>query len=250
MMKTIACLGAALLLATLCGAQPSTTPKWKVHDMERPWPPRAEPKPAADLAAAARPPAHAIVLFDGTNLDRWQPGRWKIEAGYVEVVPKAGDLVTRDAFGSCHLHLEWRTPAPVEGDGQNRGNSGVYLMGRYEVQVLDNTDNKTYADGIAAAAYGQNPPLFDACRPSGEWNFYDIFFRAPVFGPDGKVVRTAAVTVVFNGIVVQDNFEYRGTSGHNKPGAYEAHPAKVPLALQEHNERVRYRNIWIVPLED
>lgn len=231
-------------------AAPPAASDWAVHDPARPRPVPVAPRPAEALAALSSPPADAVVLFDGSDLSAWQPSAWKVENGYVEIVPKSASLISRQAFGSCHLHLEWRAPEPASGEGQNRGNSGVFLLGRYEVQVLDNHQNTTYADGYAGAAYGQNPPRVDPCRPAGQWNTYDIFFRAPRFAADGTVTRRAAVTVLFNGVPVQSNFEFTGLSTHKKRAVYSAHPVEAPLQLQEHGCRVRFRNIWIVPLAD
>jgi len=231
-------------------ASPEAAQEWGVHDPARPRPAAVAPRPAEALAALSSPPADAILLFDGSDLAAWQSSIWKVENDYLEAVPKSAPLISRQAFGSCHLHLEWRSPTPATGDGQNRGNSGVFLQGRYEVQVLDNYENTTYADGYAGAAYGQNPPRVDPCRPAGEWNTYDIFFRAPRFAANGSVTRRAAVTVLFNGVLVQDNFEFTGPTAHKKRPPYSAHPAEVPLELQEHGGRVRFRNIWIVPVAD
>lgn len=243
-------LGFACVRADEPVATSGITHEWGVHDPARPRPEPVAPRSAEALAALSIAPAGAVVLFDGTDLAAWQPSIWKVENRCLEVVPKSAPLTSRQAFGSCHLHLEWRAPSPATGEGQNRGNSGVFLQGRYEVQVLDNYENTTYADGYAGAAYGQNPPRVDPCRPAGEWNTYDIFFRAPRFSADGSVTRHAAVTVLFNGVLVQDNFEFTGPTAHKKRPPYSAHPAKVPLELQEHGCRVRFRNIWIVPVAD
>jgi len=224
--------------------------RWNVNDPKRPMPPRAEPKPEAELAASAKAPEGAVVLFDGKDLAKWTPARWKLENGYVEVVPKTGDLVTLDEFGSCRLHLEWWTPAtPPLKSGQNRGNSGVLLMGRYEMQVLDSIDNPTYADGIAGSVYGEYPPLANACRAPGHWQYYDIEFHRPVFA-GGHVVKPARITARLNGILVQDNVELAGPTSYAKRKPYVAHADKLPLRLQNHSEVVRYRNVWIVPLAD
>jgi len=224
---------------------------WKFNDPERPAPPLAEPKPDAELAAAARPPAGATVLFDGRDLSRWKPSQWKVENGILEIAPKSGWLISKEPFGSCRLHLEWQTPAvPPLKDGQNRGNSGIFLMGEYEVQVLDTHQNKTYADGMAGAVYGQYPPKVNPIRPPGQWQYYDIEFHRPVFDGNGALVRPARVTVDFNGVRVQDNVELLGPT--NPPGRrpYKAHPDKLPLKIQDHKEVVRFRNIWIQPIED
>ncbi len=222
----------------------------KPHDLARPMPSRAEPKPETELAASAKAPAGAITLFDGTDFSKWKPTRWKLENGYAEVLPKTGNLVTLEPFGSCRLHLEWWTPAtPPLKNGQNRGNSGVFLMGRYEMQVLDSIDNPTYADGIAGSVYGQYPPRFNACREPGRWQYYDIEFHRPLFA-DGKVIRPARITADLNGVRVQDAVELSGPTDHKKRPPYTAHADKIPLELQNHSETVRYRNVWILPIAD
>ncbi len=243
-------LGLAGAHAAEPAAPPAPAVEWAVHDPARPRPVPVPPRPAEALAALSTPPADAVVLFAGDDLTAWRPSSWTVREGYIEVTPKGGSLVSRQSFGSCHLHLEWRAPTPVSGQGQKRGNSGVFLLGRYEIQVLDNHENTTYADGYAGAAYGQNPPRVDPCRPAGEWNTYDIFFRAPRFAADGTVTRRAAVTVLFNGVPVQTNFEFTGLSTHKKSPVYVAHPTVAPLHLQDHGDRVRFRNIWVVPLAD
>jgi hypothetical protein len=191
-----------------------------------------------------------MVLFDGTDLSKWQmerggPPLWKVQDGYFEVVPKSGELVTTQAFGDCQLHLEWATPAPPTGTGQSRGNSGVFLMGLYEVQVLDSYQNTTYADGQAAAVYGQYPPLVNASRAPGEWQTYDIVFHRPRFEKSGKLLSPARLTVFHNGVLVQDNVTLTGPTAHKKRPPYTAHPDKLPLRLQDHGDPVRYRNIWV-----
>ena len=163
----------------------------------------------------------------------------------MEVVGRTGDIETREHFGDCQLHLEFATPAEVRGDSQGRGNSGVFLMGRYEIQVLDGYDNPTYADGTTGAIYGQHPPLVNACRKPGEWQTYDIYFTAPRFGPDGKLLAPARVTVVHNGIVVHNNRELLGPTAHKSLPQYRAHEERGPIALQDHGDPVRYRNVWV-----
>lgn len=224
--------------------------KWKVHDAARPHPPKVTPGlPLLD----EHPPSDAEVLFDGKDLSHWtsigrggkehEPG-WKVENGYVEVTPHSGRLVTKDKFGDCQLHVEWMIPKGVEGAGQGRGNSGIELMMRYEIQVLESYENLTYADGQAAAIYGTWPPLVNATRPQGEWNVYDIFFEAPKFDGD-KVVKPAYVTVVHNGILVQHHQAFLGSATHRRVAHYTPHDAEEPLSLQDHGQIVRYRNIWI-----
>jgi hypothetical protein len=225
--------------------------KWKIHDPDRPLPPVMDPGPGGDPVPA---PSDAIVLFDGRDLYQWsdnkgESARWKVENGYMEVVKKAGSIRTVRGFGDCQLHVEWASPVPAIGDGQGRGNSGVYLMGKYEVQVLDCYKNKTYADGMTAAVYGQYPPLANACRPPGEWQTYDIVFHRPRFSDDGRLSRPARMTVFHNGILVQDNVELTGPTENKKRPPYTMHPDKLPLSLQNHSNPVRFRNIWIRDLE-
>ena len=225
--------------------------QWKIHDPERPLPPVVDPGPAGDPVPA---PSDAIVLFDGSDLSQWsdgkgQPARWKIENGYMEVVKKTGSIRTVQGFGDCQLHIEWSAPLPAAGEGQGRGNSGVFLMDKYEVQVLDCYNNKTYADGMTAAVYGQYPPLVNACRPPGEWQTYDVVFSRPRFADDGSLIRPARMTVFHNSILVQDNVELTGPAAHKMRPPYKRHADKLPLSLQDHGNPVRYRNIWIRELE-
>jgi hypothetical protein len=226
--------------------------KWKIHDPERPLPPVADPGPAGPPVP---PPSDATVLFDGTDLSQWvdakgNPPRWKVENGFMEVAKKTGAIQTRSTFGSCQLHVEWASPSEVAGESQGRGNSGVFLMNLYEVQVLDCYQNKTYADGMAAAVYGQYPPLVNACRPPGEWQTYDIVFRQPRFAQDGSLLQPAFMTVFHNGILVQDHVELTGPTAWKARPPYKAHADRLPISLQDHSNPVRYRNIWIRELPD
>ena len=217
-----------------------TGQKWKVHDADRPVPPVVTP---GDAAGA--PPSDAIVLFDGKDLSKWQSKEpWKVENGYIECVPKAGDLQTKDKFGDFQLHVEWASPAEVKGNSQGRGNSGVFLHGRYEVQVLDSFNNLTYADGQASGLYGQWPPLVNAARKPGEWQTYDIVFLAPRF-ENGKLASPARFTVFVNGVLVQHDKESLGPMVYRALPRYQPHGAEEPLMLQNHNNPVRYRNIWL-----
>lgn len=247
-MKSVAI--ASLSLMTLITAGRAQAQEWPVHSMDRPRPPVIDPGPAGPPVAV---PEDAIVLFDGTSLDEWRSQRggagWRIEGGYVEVVGGAGSISTRRAFGDVQLHVEWATPATVEGDGQARGNSGVFLMGRYEIQVLDSHRNETYADGQAAAIYGQEPPLVNASRPPGEWQTYDIVFRRPRFGDDGTLLDSARTTVFHNGVLVHDAVPFRGGTVHQARATYAPHENRLPLMLQDHGNPVRFRNIWIRDLE-
>ncbi|MFP4056221.1 MAG: DUF1080 domain-containing protein [Candidatus Brocadiia bacterium] len=226
--------------------------KWKVHDSARPQPPVVEPPTPSTQDQAGRPPSDAVVLFDGTDLEKWVakdggPAPWKVEDGYMEVEPKSGNIQTAQPIGDCQLHIEWAAPAEVSGESQGRGNSGVFLMGRYEIQVLDCYDNPTYADGTTAAIYGQFPPLANACRPPGQWQTYDIVWIAPRFSGD-ELVSPARVTVIHNGVVVHHARELIGPTTHRRVLDYQAHPPEGPLMLQDHGDAVRLRNIWYRPL--
>lgn len=233
-------------------ASPSTTGGWKVHDMARPRPPVVAPPPQRLPLPA---PADAVVLFGGKDLSEFNadaggPAKWKVADDVLTVAPGTGAIVTKRAFGDVQVHLEWASPSPATGHSQGRGNSGIHLMGRYEVQILDSYQAETYADGQAAAIYGQYPPLVNACRPPGEWQSYEIFFRAPRFDARGKLRKPARITVVHNGILVQDNVEVLGPTIwlHYQP--YTAHAEKLPFSLQEHGNAVRYRNLWVRELKE
>jgi hypothetical protein len=224
--------------------------KWHVHDSDRPM--AKVVAPAATFSHGAPPPADAIVLFDGKDLSKWVGGKgpatWKIENGYMEAVKGAGDIRTSAEFGDCQIHLEFATPAVVKGDSQDRGNSGVFLMGRYEIQVLDTYNNPTYADGQTGAIYSQSPPLANACKPPGEWQSYDIIWEAPRFDADGKVLKPAYVTVILNGVVLHHRKELTGNTPHRANGRYRPHPPTGPISLQDHGNPMRFRNIWVRPL--
>ena len=217
-------------------------------------PPKTEPAVVSPGKTDRDPPSDAIVLFDGKDLSGWKSARdgseakWAVADGHMQVVPKTGAIVSKDEFGDCQLHVEWASPSEVEGTGQGRGNSGVFLMDRYEVQVLDSHDNKTYAHGQAAAIYKQYAPLVNASRKPGEWQTYDIVFRGPRFDENGRVVQRARMTVLHNGVLVQDNVELLGETPDKLPAFYVAHGPKAPLRLQDHGDLVRFRNIWIRPL--
>ena len=249
----------AITLA-LCVAQLSVAqvdPRWKPNDPDRPVPTVIVPGTASThrvrraLAySPGRPPSDAVVLFDGKDLSQWttddgQPAKWKVADGVMEVVPHSGLIHTRQPFGDCQLHVEFAEPVPPVGEGQERGNSGVFLMGLYEIQVLDSYQSKTYADGQASAVYAQFPPQVNASRPPGQWQAYDIIFHGPRFDKDGKVSRPARVTVLHNGVLVQDNVEPSGPTGHHVRPPYKPTPDKLPLSLQDHGNPVRFRNIWI-----
>ena len=224
---------------------------YEVHDMKRPQPALVTP---AAPDQAGKPPSDAIVLFDGKDLSKWKSKKgggdaeWKIENDYMEAARGKGDIQTKDEFGDVQLHIEWMAPAEVQGKGQGRGNSGVFLMGLYELQVIDSHDNETYPDGMAGSMYGQSPPLVNAARKPGEWQTYDVIFRAPKY-QDGKLAQPARITVLLNGIVVQESTDLIGTTKHKALASYpEKHPEKGPISLQDHGNPVRFRNIWVRPL--
>jgi hypothetical protein len=229
----------ALLSSTAMAQEPGPFPA-----------PKTEPPIVTAGKNNSDPPSDAIVLFNGQNLSRWQSGdssaaKWKVIDGYAEVAPGTGDIQTRDKFGDVQLHIEWATPAVPKGEGQERGNSGVFLMGQYEVQVLDSYENKTYYHGQAGSVYKQYAPLVNASRKPGEWQTYDIVFHAPKFDEQGKVIDRARVTVIHNGVLIQNNVEIYGITYNDRPAIYIAHPAQLPLRLQDHGNPIRYRNIWI-----
>ena len=214
---------------------------YHVHDPARPRPALVTPAPRVGDA-----PSDATVLFDGTSLSSWTPAKnpWRIENGYMEVIPNTGDLRTKEVFGDVQLHVEWAAPPQVRGDSQNRGNSGIFLQGRYEVQVLDSFNNPTYPDGQAGALYGQWPPLVNAVRRPGEWQSYDIVFEAPRF-EGTKLVKAAYMTVFLNGVLLHHRKELMGPTVHRALARYAPQPADGPLVLQDHQQPVRFRNIWI-----
>jgi len=223
---------------------------YHVHDSDRP-----HPKVVAPSTQPGGAPADAIVLFDGKDLSHWQSGassitkkgggapEWKLENGYVECVPGTGDLITKDKFGDVQLHIEWSEPEDISGRSQARGNSGVILMSRYEIQVLDSYNSPTYADGQAGAIYGQWPPLANPTRKPGEWNVYDIVFTAPKFEGD-QVKQPAYFTVFLNGVLLHNHQPSMGPMVYRQVAHYVPHPPEEPLTLQNHNSKVRFRNIW------
>jgi len=228
---------------------------YRVHDIARPHPPVI--KPAAEPGGA---PSDAIVLFDGKDLSKWtkgkshltgttpfssnEPPEWKVENGYFEVVPGKGDIATKDKFGDCQLHVEWAAPADAEGKSQGRGNSGVFMMARYEIEILDSYNNPTYADGEAGAIYGQWPALVNPSRKPGEWQTYDIVWEAPKF-EDTKLVKPAYLTLFMNGVVMHNRKELVSPTKHAGLDQYQPQPAEDVIVLQNHSNRVRFRNIWV-----
>jgi hypothetical protein len=247
-------LAVAVAVTSLRGQQPSVvgyddTPmqpdgKWRVHDGKRPRPPVVTPGPAVSVA----PPSDAIVLLGpGNDLSRWQATdgsavTWPISEGVLQ--SGKGMIRTRAEFGDVQVHVEFATPSEVKGDGQDRGNSGVFLAGVFEIQVLDSFENPTYPDGQAAALYGQHPPLVNASRRPGEWQSYDIVFTAPRFTADQRTAP-ATVTVVHNGILVHQARPFWGATAHKRIDPYRPSMARGPLRLQDHGNPVRFRNIWI-----
>lgn len=227
--------------------------KWHVHDGDRPQPRVVTPGSLCELPAVT-PPSDAVVLFDGTaaTASNWthvkdeSPLAWKLSDGHMEVVKGTGNIHTKQTFGDMQLHVEWSAPTVIEGEGQGRGNSGVFLMGKYEIQVLDNYANPTYADGLAASVYGEFPPLVNACCKPGQWHIYDILWQAPRF--DGETcTKPAYVTVIHNGVVVHNHVELIGPTGHRDVYDYKPH-GNGPIELQDHSNPVRFRNIWARPI--
>ena len=243
-------LGAlSLTSAAVLVGQPD--PRWLGHDRERPMAPVVTPATPSTQEQPGRPPSDATVLFDGKDISGWAamdgtPTQWVVKDGAMECVPGSGYVRTLQAFGDCQLHIEWATPTPPAGESQGRGNSGVFFgMGRYEVQVLDSYNSRTYADGAAASVYNQYPPEVNASLPPGQWQTYDIIWTAPRFDDAGALVSKARMTVFHNGVLVQNNVELTGPTAWVGRPPYGAHPHRLPLALQDHGNPVRYRNIWV-----
>ena len=252
MVAALAAGSAATVMAGLYGDTPDASHAWAVHDMNRPVPKKITAEPG-------QPPSDAIVLFDGTSLDNWEstkgePTKWRLVDGALESVKGAGYIRTKQSFGDCQLHIEWAAPTRVEGQGQGRGNSGVFLMGSYEIQVLDSYEtevlpdgsnkNPNYADGQAASVYAENPPMVNACRKPGEWQTYDIVFHQPIW--EGETLKwPGSVTVFHNGVLVQDHWEMEGLTTHCRRRPLKPHANKLPLQLQDHGNPVRFRNIWL-----
>ncbi|MEZ4698638.1 MAG: DUF1080 domain-containing protein [Rhodothermales bacterium] len=252
-----------LVLATFASvavsavAQPATKPdpNWEIHDMNRPQPTIVDT--GWGPMSPTPPPADAIVLFgegvDGLSaweanpedMDEHRPAEWTVGDGFFSVKPGTGGIRTKAGFGDVQLHVEWATPNPPRGEGQDNGNSGVFLMGQYEVQVLNSYGNKTYPDGQASALYGQYPPLVNASRAPGQWQTYDIIFHRPRFAADGSLQSPARFTVIHNGVLTQDNVSLTGATAHHARPPYEAHADALPIALQDHGHPVRFRNIWL-----
>ncbi len=238
------------------GDPPDATHPWAIHDMNRPQPVRVEPGTFGSQEKPGTPPSDAVILFGGKaeDLEKWQADKtpeeatkWEVKDGVLQCVPGAGYIRTKEQWADCQLHIEWSAPTPPEGKSQGRGNSGVFLMGQVEVQVLDNYDNPTYADGFAGSVYGVNPPMANPLNKPGEWQTYDIVFRKPVF-KDGQEIDPGYLTVFVNGVLVQDHTALGGGGGHRARSKSRAFPDAGPLKLQDHGNPVRYRNIWYRPL--
>lgn len=261
-LRYLACSSAFALTATVAyadgafyGDPPDATHPWAIHDMNRPQPPRVEPGTFSTQDEPGKPPSDAVVLFDGTEstLANWisdkngEPTKWVVKDGTLQCVPGSGYVRTKGEWNDCQLHIEWSAPSEVKGDSQGRGNSGVFLMGQVEVQVLDNFENPTYPDGFAGSIYGINPPMANPLHKPGEWQVYDIVFRRPLF-KDGQQIDPGYLTVFVNGVLVQDHTPLEGGGGHRARSHPHAFPEEGPLKLQDHGNPVRYRNIWYRPL--
>lgn len=238
-MKTVTLLAtlSIFVYASVQRGDPSLTEIWE------PEPPVVTP------GDGAAPPSDAIVLFDGSDLSAWEgddgDAAWEVADGAFTVAPGSGNVRTRQGFGDVQLHIEWRTPAEVVGEEQGRGNSGVFMMERYEVQVLDSYDNRTYSNGQAGSIYKQSIPAVNASRPPGEWQSYDIVFVAPRFDAAGNIASPATITVFHNGVLIQNHFELRGPTVFIGEPSYEAHAERLPIMLQDHGNPVSYRNVWV-----
>ena len=234
------------------GDPPDDHHPWAVHDGNRPQPARITPGTFSSPEQPGKPPSDAIILFDGKDLSNWEtakgePAKWLVKDGCMEVAKDSGEIRTKARFGDCQLHIEWAAPANVQGEGQGRGNSGVFLMGMLEIQVLDSYNNVTYADGHAGSYYGVYPPLALPLRPPGQFQVYDIVFRRPIY-KNGQAVDPGYVTVFMNGVLVQDHTPIEGPGGHLGRSRPRPFPDKGPLSLQDHGNPVRFRNIWYRPL--
>ncbi|MEZ0496248.1 DUF1080 domain-containing protein [Sphingomonas sp. IW22] len=259
LIRTAACLMVGLATVATAQEKPGFTDtpvlpdgKWRVHDAERPAP--SVVTPAANPGGA---PSDAVVLFDGISLDAWRAERtpWTVENGAMTVPSRArsggeNNLISKQSFGDVQLHLEFRSPTPPTKSSQDRGNSGIWFMQRYELQILDGYQNPTYADGTVGAVYAWKPPLANASRRPGEWQSYDVIFERPRFAADGSLVRPAYVTAFLNGVLVQNHQAMLGTTVWRQVAKYQAHPDAAPIQLQDHDSPVSFRNIWVRPLPE
>jgi hypothetical protein len=210
-----------------------------------------EPRKVSPGKTVSDAPSDAIILFEGKDFSQWEgsPGKkevkWKLDDNAMTVVKNGGGIQTKQSFGDCQLHIEWRTPSEVKGEGQGRGNSGIFFMGKYELQVLDSYNNRTYSNGQAGSIYKQQIPLVNACRPPGEWQSYDVIFTAPRFNADSSLKSPAHITVLQNGILIQNDVHILGGTEYIGIPSYTKHADKLPLMLQDHGDAVSYRNIWV-----
>ena len=224
--------------------------KYAVHDLNRPQPAIVTPGPACISSA----PSDAIVLFGGKDLSAWSkagsdaPAGWSVKDGVATITAGSGNIATRQSFGDCQVHIEWMVPVELKCESQHGCNSGLFFHSRYEIQILNSSGNVTYADGMAGSLYGQYPPMVNPCRPQGEWNTFDVVFRGPRFDASAGIVRTATVTLIFNGVLVQDDVELLGATAHGARATYSSHPDTGPIMLQDHGDPLKFRNIWIRPL--
>lgn len=244
-------ISSSVLMLLLLTLSPLHAQTWERNDQDpvaselwSPVPPKVAPGQTNTMA-----PSDAIVLFDGSDLSKWENAKgeaadWTVEDGAVTVKPRAGGIQTKEKFGDVQLHIEWRTPTELVGEGQGRGNSGVFLMGLYEVQVLDSYSSSTYSNGQASSIYKQHVPLVNATKAPGEWQSYDIIFTAPVFGDAGRMIHPATVTVLHNGVLVQNHVTLWGPTEYKGVPIYTEH-GEGPIALQDHGNLISYRNIWI-----
>ena len=235
------CAAIMIQISLIAQKDPATTEIWK-----------PEPKVITPGKTNSDAPSDAIILFNGTSGSEWKhkngdDAKWTVADNAFTVKPGTGDIQSKQKFGDCQLHIEWRIASNVTGDGQNRGNSGIFLMGRYEVQVLDNYNNinKTYVNGQAGSMYKQSPPLVNVCKAPGEWQTYDIIFTAPRFSEKGNVIEPARITVIQNGVLVQNNTTIWGNTVYIGSPFYEKHDAKEPISLQDHGNATSFRNIWV-----
>ena len=235
------CAAIMIQISLFAQKDPATTEIWK-----------PEPKVITPGKTNSDAPSDAIILFNGTSGSEWKhkngdDAKWTVADNAFTVKPGTGDIQSKQKFGDCQLHIEWRIASNVTGDGQNRGNSGIFLMGRYEVQVLDNYNNinKTYVNGQAGSMYKQSPPLVNVCKAPGEWQTYDIIFTAPRFSEKGNVIEPARITVIQNGVLVQNNTTIWGNTVYIGSPFYEKHDAKEPISLQDHGNATSFRNIWV-----
>ncbi len=246
-------LFSALSLFALSGAYAQLKPEKMTPESSELWDPEPRlvtPGSITSATSGTTAPSDAVVLFDGTNLDHWvssndgkSPAPFTLDGGAMTVAPKKGGIQTKEEFGDFQLHIEWRSPSEVKGSGQGRGNSGIFLQGVYELQVLDSYNNRTYANGQAGSIYKQTPPLVNPVKAPGEWQSYDVIYTAPRFNKDGMVTVPAYVTVLLNGVVVQNHTQIQGTTPYVGRPTNKPH-GKGPISLQDHNDLVSFRIIW------